>query len=142
MRLRRIICPMSLIRHMRPLGIGALTCLAATTATADRIDSTPQEVFEAMRGSFQPTKAKGVHARYQWELSGPNGGQWWITVDDGKYKMGKGKVANPNVIFVARDKDWVAISNGELGGWWAYLSGRLKIRGDQALARKLGQIFP
>ena len=56
--------------------------------------------------------------------------------------MGKGKIANPNVTFLAKDKDWVAVSNGQLGGTWAYLTGRLKIRGDQALARKLGEMFP
>jgi putative sterol carrier protein len=117
-------------------------CSGAATAAAKHLDSTPQEVFDAMRGSFQPAKAKGVHARYQWELSGPQGGQWWIGVDDGKYKMGKGKIANPNVTFVAKDKDWVAVSNGKLGGTWAYMTGRLKIRGDQGLARKLGEIFP
>jgi len=63
-------------------------------------------------------------------------------VNDGKYKMGKGKISDPNVTFVARDKDCVAVSNGQPGGTWAYMSGRLKIRGDQGLARKLGQIFP
>jgi putative sterol carrier protein len=111
-------------------------------ATSGHMDSTPQEVFDSMRGSFQANKAKGVHARYQWDLSGPQGGQWWIDVDDGNYKMGKGKIDNPNVTFVAKDKDWVAVSNHQMGGTWAYLTGRLKIRGDQGLARKLGEIFP
>jgi putative sterol carrier protein len=109
---------------------------------AEHMDSTPQEVFDSMRNSFQPAKAKGVHARYQWDLSGPQGGQWWIDVEDGRYKMGKGKIDNPNVTFVAKDKDWVAVSNGQMGGTWAYLTGRLKIRGDQSVARKLGEIFP
>jgi putative sterol carrier protein len=119
-------------------------CSGAATAAAgaEHLDSTPQEVFDSMRGSFQPNKAKGVHARYQWDLSGPNGGQWWIDVNDGKYKMGKGRISNPNVTFVAKDKDWVAVSNGKLGGTWAYMTGRLKIRGDQDLARKLGEMFP
>ncbi len=115
---------------------------AATAALAEHLDSTPQEVFDSMRGSFQAAKAKGVHARYQWDLSGPNGGQWWIDVNDGTYKMGKGKIDNPSVTFVAKDKDWVAVSNGQLGGTWAYLTGRLKIRGDQGVARKLGEMFP
>jgi putative sterol carrier protein len=119
------------------------TCLgAANAAAAEHVDSTPQQVFDGMRQSFQANKAKGVHARYQWELSGAQGGQWWIDVDDGKYKMGKGTISNPNVTFVAKDKDWVAVSNGQLGGTWAYMTGRLKIRGDQGLARKLGEIFP
>jgi putative sterol carrier protein len=120
----------------------AIWLCAAMAAAASHVDSTPQEVFDSMRGSFQPAKAKGVHARYQWELSGPQGGQWWIEVEDGAYKMGKGKIDNPNVTFVAKDKDWVAVSNHQMGGTWAYLTGRLKIRGDQTVARKLGEIFP
>ena len=123
--------------------LASLICIqAANAVSSEHVDSTPQEVFDSMRGSFQPAKAKGVHARYQWDLSGPQGGQWWIDVDDGKYKMGKGKIDNPNVTFVAKDKDWVAVSNHQMGGTWAYLTGRLKIRGDQGLARKLGEIFP
>src|SRR5438094_2320768 len=117
-------------------------CASAAISMADRAESTPQEVFDAMRGSFQPAKAKGVHAKYQWDLSGPNGGQWWIDVEDGKYKMGKGKIDNPTVTFVTSDKDWVAISGGQLSGTWAYVIGRFKVRGDQGLARKLGEIFP
>jgi putative sterol carrier protein len=124
-------------------GVVMTICISAASAVAaEHMDSTPQEVFDSMRGSFQPAKAKGVHARYQWDLSGPQGGQWWIDVNDGTYKMGKGKIDNPSVTFVAKDKDWVAVSNHQMGGTWAYLTGRLKIRGDQALARKLGEMFP
>ncbi len=79
--------------------------------------------------------------RYQWQLSGANGGQWWIEVNDGKCKIDKGKIDNANVTFIASDKDWVALSNGKLKGWWAYLTGRLTIRGDQSLARKLDEMF-
>ena len=117
-------------------------CASARIALADRAESTPQEGFDAMRGSFQPAKAKGVHARYQWDLSGPHGGEWWIEVNDGTYKMAKGKISDPNVTFIATDKDWVAICHDQLSGTWAYLTGRLKVRGDQAIARKLGEIFP
>ena len=122
--------------------IAVAMCAGAAVSLADRVESTPQEVFDGMRGSFQPAKAKGVHARYQWDLSGPNGGEWWIEVNDGTYKMGKGKIADPNCHFPASDKDWVAICHDQLSGTWAYLTGRLKVRGDQTVARKLGEIFP
>jgi putative sterol carrier protein len=117
-------------------------CFGAAVAPASHVESTPQEVFDAMRTSFQSAKAKGVHVRYQWDLSGPNGGQWWIEVDDGTCKMGKGTIPNPNVTFFAKDKDWVAICHDQLSGTWAYLTGRLKVRGDQNVARKLSEIFP
>ncbi len=122
--------------------ITAIGSGAASAASKESSSSTPQQVFDGMRQSFQAQKAKGVHARYQWELSGPNGGQWWIDVNDGTYKMGKGKIDNPSVTFVTSDKDWVALSNGTLGGKWAYFTGRLKIRGSQSVARKLDEIFP
>jgi putative sterol carrier protein len=123
--------------------LAAVICVCvATAAAASHADSTPQEVFDAMRSSFQPAKAKSVHASYQWDLSGPNGGQWWIEVNDGTYKMGKGTIPNPSVTFIAKDKDWVAICHDQLSGTWAYMTGRLKVRGDQGVARKLGEMFP
>ena|SRR5437660_809972 len=119
--------------------IGLGTAIAASNEPAN---STPQEVFDGMRQSFQAEKAKGVHLRYQWQLSGANGGEWWIEVNDGKFEMGRGKVDKPDVTFVTSDKNWVALSNGTLGGKWAFFTGRLKIQGSQAAARKLDEIFP
>ena len=126
----------------RVLLAAAVMCVGASISLGERVEWTPQEVFDAMRGSFQPAKAKGVHARYQWDLSGPNGGQWWIEVNDGTYKMGKGQIEHPNVTFIASDRNWVAICHDQLSGMWAYLTGRLKVRGDQKVARKLGEMFP
>jgi len=118
----------------------ALNLSSEKVAAADA--STPQQVFDGMRQSFQAAKARGVHARYQWELSGPNGGEWWIDVNDGTFKMGRGKIDNPSVTFVTSDNDWVAMSNGKLKGTWAFMTGRLKVHGSQSVARKLDEIFP
>ena len=114
----------------------------ATTALAAGNSTTPQQVFDGMRESFVAEKAKGVHARYQFSFTGADGGDWWIEVNDGKFKMARGKIENPDVTMLASDKDWVALSNGTLNGTWAFLSGRLKIRGDRGVAKKLGEIFP
>ena len=105
-------------------------------------NSTPQQALDKRQDAFQADKAKGVHASYQWELSGPNGGEWWLSVNDGTYKMGRGKIDNPNVTFAASDEDWVAMSNKILKVPWAYLTGRLKIQGSHSLVKKLDEIFP
>ena len=114
----------------------------AVLAANEPENSTPQQVFDGMRQSFQANKAKGVHAKYQWNLSGPDGGDWWIEVNDGTFKMGRGKIDNQRVTFVTSDKDWVAMSNGKLKGTWAFMTGRLKVHGSQSTARKLDEIFP
>jgi len=119
--------------------IGVETLVAASN---EPTNTAPQEVFDGMRQSFRAEKAKGVHLKYQWQLSGPEGGEWWIEVSDGKFQMGRGKINNPDVTFITSDKNWVALSNGTLGGKWAFFTGRLKIRGSQNAARKLDEIFP
>jgi putative sterol carrier protein len=124
------------------MAAAALSLCAASAASNEPANSTPQQVFDGMRQSFRAEKAKGVHARYQWELSGPSGGEWWIDVNDGTFKMGRGKIDNPSVAFTTSDRDWVAMSNGTLKGSWAFMTGRLKVRGDRGLARKLDEIFP
>ena len=118
----------------------ASPCQAQQTSTQQI--STPQQALDKRQDAFQADKAKGVHASYQWELSGPNGGEWWLSVNDGTYKTGMGKIDNPNVTFVASDEDWVAMSNKTLKVPWAYLTGRLKIQGSHRLVKELDEIFP
>lgn len=121
------------------LAMGCSSLFAGPSHTSNRV---PQDVFDGMHESFRPEKARGVHAKYQWDLSGPNGGHWWIEVNDGKSRIGRGKIDKPDVIFVASDRTWVAVSDGKLSGTWAAITGRLKVRGSRALARKLGEMFP
>ena len=117
------------------LGLGGLSA-------AEHRDSTPEQVFDGMRKSFDSEKARGVNARYQFNLSGPTGGEWFVDVNDGKFEISRGRIDHPDVTLVTSDKDWVALSNGDLSGTWAFLTGRLKIRGDRGLVKKLGEIFP
>jgi putative sterol carrier protein len=122
-----------------------LLCFAGAGPAAladDSKNKTPADVFDGMRKSFDSEKAKGVHASYQWNISGPDGGDWYIVVNDGKCDMGKGTTPNPDVTFTVSDKDWVAISNDELSGSWAFITGRLKIKGPQSIAKKLDGMFP
>jgi putative sterol carrier protein len=114
---------------------------SATFAKTPGHDTLPQQVFDGMRESFAADRAAGVHARYQFDLSGPSGGMWWIEVNESKCRIGRGRIANPSVTISATDHDWVALSNGNLPGFWAYLTGRLKIHGDQKLVRKLDEMF-
>jgi len=127
----------------------ALTALALASpsqaqdrGTGRQHNSTPQQALDKRQDAFQGDKAKGVHASYQWELSGPNGGNWWLIVNDRNYTIGRGKIHNPSVTFVASDEDWVAMSNKTLNVSLAYLTGRLKIQGSHRLVKELDKIFP
>lgn len=110
--------------------------------TADAMANSPDEVFAQMRKSFVPEKAAGAHLRYQFRFSDPQKGTWWVEVNNGACKMGQGEIPGPDVTFLCSGADWVQLSNGTLSGFRAYLTGRLHVRGSQALARKLDEMFP
>lgn len=116
--------------------------LVAHLPAAEEENHVPQDVFDGMRESFRPERARGVHLRFQFDLSGPEGGKWWIEVENGMARHGRGSMAKPDVTFSASDKDWVALSNHRLSGVWATVTGRLKIHGSQLSARKLDEMFP
>ncbi len=137
-------------RRSAALG-GLLFVLALGAAKASDSDSksrpisessTPAEIFANMSRSFLPEKARGIHARYVFDLSGPMGGKWWILVDDGAFKMGTGHLDKPDVTIATSDKDWARLAAGSLGGTRAFLTGRLKFNGNRGLAQKLDEFFP
>src|SRR5436305_13776844 len=101
---------MSAVLFLRIATMAAAVGLGTIIASNEPPSSTPQDVFDGMRRSFQADKAKGVHLKYQWQLSGPNGGDWWIEVNDCKFEMGREKIDKHDVTFITTEKNWVALS--------------------------------
>lgn len=133
---------MQKIRTPLFLAIALLPILSAFASPPDQPSATPQDVFDAMQASFRADKAAGVNARYQFEITGARGGVWSTEVKDNRCRFQKAAIEKPDVTLVASDADWVAIANGKLNGVWAGMTGRLKVRGNHALARKLEELFP
>jgi putative sterol carrier protein len=97
--------------------------------------------FNELPQHMEPEKSTGMHAVFQFDITGDQGGQWHVVVDDGSMNLQEGPAADPNVTLVASDEDWLKIVNGEMGGQMAVLTGKLKIKGDMGLALKLQSLF-
>ncbi len=102
---------------------------------------TIQEVMAAMPGAFRPDKASGVQARFQFNLTGEGGGVWTVTVADGQCTVQEGATESPNAFIEASAADYLAISRGELEPMKAFMSGKLKAKGDMALLLRFMQFF-
>lgn len=96
-----------------------------------------KQLFEQMAAKFDPKKAEGVNAVVQFDLSGENGGQYWVKIADGKLESGQGLAENPKVTLKATGEDWLAVTSGTLNPMQAFMSGKIKIQGDMGLALKL-----
>jgi putative sterol carrier protein len=108
--------------------------------SADQV--TPEMVFEQMPEYFQPDKAGSTNATIQFDLSGDEGGKWWVKIADGQASSGKGDAeTQPNLTLMADAKDYVKITLGQMDPTAAFMQGKLKIKGDMGLAIKMQSLF-
>jgi len=104
---------------------------------------TAQQVFSELNDRLRadPQKVAGTNAAYLFDLTGDGGGPYHIVLQDGSGEAGPGAVENPNVTFTMSAGDLVGLRTGKLDGTMAFMSGKLKIKGDMGLAMKLQTFF-
>ncbi len=103
---------------------------------------TPDQIVEAMPEYLIPEKAASTRGTILFDLSGDQGGKWWVKIADGKAQSGKGDPAEPaNVTLLADSHDWVRIMTGQQDPTAAFMQGKLKIKGDMGLAIKMQSLF-
>jgi len=119
----------------RQLTLGELECSDETR--------TPRELFNELRDvlEHEPHRTVGLTALYQFDISGEQGGKWYVDIIDGKAKICEGQAANPGCTIVMQDSDYVAMATGRLRGSTAFMTGKLRAQGDIALAMKANSIF-
>ncbi len=99
------------------------------------------EIFKRMPEGFKPDAASGLNCIFQFEISGPQGGDWNVAVKDQKCEVNSGKVDTPTTTMKISDEDYIKMLTKELDPMTAFSGGRLKIEGDLAKAQVLGTLF-
>jgi putative sterol carrier protein len=102
---------------------------------------TVADVMQEMQGKFKAEKAAGITATFQFDITGEGGGQWNAVINDGQATFNEGTADNPTVTITATDQDWIRIVNGQLNPQMAFMTGKIKVKGDLGLATKLGTLF-
>ena len=102
---------------------------------------TPAEIFKEMPANLNADAAKGMNSTIQFNLSGDNGGQWYVSIKDGKAEVHQGTAPSANMTLSMTAQDYVDMITGKLNGQMAFMSGKLKISGDMGLAMKMQTLF-
>ena len=103
---------------------------------------TCEESLKEMKNTFKPDAAGNLCATYNFDISGPGGGEWALDIKNGKCELKTGVVSNPSVTISISDQDWLAIHKGKLNSQMAFMMGKLRVSGDMGLAMKLQSMFP
>jgi putative sterol carrier protein len=87
-----------------------------------------------------PDKAKEIGAKYQLNISGDGGGEWFIDCVDAKMESGNPGGADCTIDITADDFQKL-VENPQANGMQLFFSGKLKVAGNQMLAMKLQKLF-
>jgi putative sterol carrier protein len=104
--------------------------------------TTVKELFQALPSKLDKEAAEDLDAVYQFDLSGSQGGQYQLLVQNGACVVKEGTHANPHVTLSVDGEDCLKLLNGQLSGQAIFMSGRLQISGDLGLAMQLKSLFP
>ena len=106
--------------------------------------SSVKDVFEKHmpeRLRNKPDVVAKINSVYQFNISGPDGGQWSVDCTKPGGAITTGQAAGAKCTVNCADADFLNIVNGKLNAQMAFMSGKLKIQGDMGLAMKLQQIL-
>jgi putative sterol carrier protein len=99
---------------------------------------TVQEFFDGLAARADAEKTAGMNNSYLFDIEGA--GQWVVAVTDGAVSVSEGTGEADTTIATSEDT-FLAISRGELNPTSAYMTGKLKIKGDMGAAMKLQKLF-
>jgi putative sterol carrier protein len=104
--------------------------------------SNMEEYFAKLDERLIADAAVGVNAVYQYNITGDGGGEWYVVFDNGQMSVHQGTHEKPGVTYTMDAKHYIDMANGDLDGTKAYLTRKLKVKGNLALAQKLKKILP
>lgn len=100
---------------------------------------TAQEFFDALPSRVSPDRIEGMNNTYVFEIEGA--GTWTVNVADGAVTVTDGAEEAADCTFSATEETFEKIASGEQNATTAYMTGKLKIKGDMGAAMKLQKIF-
>jgi putative sterol carrier protein len=99
---------------------------------------TVREFFESLESRIDPAKTAGMTNSYVFEIDGA--GTWKVDVQDGSVSVAEGG-GDADATISASEDTFEQIASGDLNATTAYMTGKLKIKGDMGAAMKLQKLF-
>ncbi len=102
---------------------------------------TVKSVFQNLAGAFQQDKAVGVDVVFQFRITAPDEGQWYVVIKEGHCSVEEGSHSNPTTTIIMGSEDFLKMIQGQLNALQAYTTGKLKIEGDLLKAQLIEKLF-
>ena len=99
--------------------------------------STLKEVIAGIEKKLDPAKTPGMNAVYQFDLTGDEAAIYCLTFTEGVGKITEGASEKPDITITMKASDFIKLVSGKLNPTMAFMTGKIKIKGDMGLVMKL-----
>jgi putative sterol carrier protein len=99
---------------------------------------TAKEFFEGLESRVDASKTAGMNNSYLFDIDGA--GKWKVDVQDGNVTVTEGE-HDADVTITTSEETFEKITSGEQNPTSAYMTGKLKVKGDMGAAMKLQKLF-
>jgi putative sterol carrier protein len=99
---------------------------------------TAKEFFDTLESRVDTSKTAGMNNSYIFDIEGA--GKWKVDVQDGNVSVTEGG-EEADAIITASAETFEKIASGEQNPTSAYMTGKLKVKGDMGAAMKLQKLF-
>jgi len=97
------------------------------------------EFFESLPTRADESKIAGMNNTYRFDIDGA--GSWVVDVRDGKVTVKQDGDAEPDTTISTSEDTFQKLVSGEQNATTAYMTGKVKIKGDMGAAMKLQKLF-
>ena len=97
-----------------------------------------REFFEGLESRVDASKTAGMNNSYVFDIEGA--GTWKVDVRDGRVSVAEGG-GDADCTISASEETFQKIARGEQNPTTAYMTGKLKVKGDMGAAMKLQKLF-
>jgi multimeric flavodoxin WrbA len=98
-------------------------------------------LLRGMAATCNSQAAGDLKATIQFEVTGKQTGDWFLSIDTGKCTFYEGKVNSPNLTIKTPSEVWLAISNKEMDGQQAFMEAKYTAIGDMSLLMRMKTLF-
>nr|XP_006626695.1 PREDICTED: hydroxysteroid dehydrogenase-like protein 2 [Lepisosteus oculatus] len=134
--------PETLAKKMEDHGASPILKSGKSQAEAAALAGPIANTFDLIKGVLNPDVVQSTKGVYRFDLSGEHAGIWYIDLKNGAGSAGSGEPpVTADVVMSMDSADFVKMFTGKLKPTMAFMSGKLKIKGDMSLAIKMEKMM-
>jgi putative sterol carrier protein len=100
-----------------------------------------RDIIAGMAMVFNPKVAGDLEAVIQFKVTGDDPGDYYLDIAQGRCKAYEGEHPEPTLTVNTPADVWMAISNGEMKGATALMTGKYSVKGNLGLLMRLDKLF-